>query len=178
MPNVFEDGVMVLDFALAIDGDDFAVRLAGRRPSRSRDRAPPSARNRRPAAPAPWRGSGHDNPIFTAAFLKCKAVSRAVPSALSCSCGFCRISSEIRLSIAVTLSQMQSGSGFRQRGQSGVVSAAAEPASGFDCFDVRPLYARDGAVRSAQPPPELFRRRPTVRPDPGPSRRRSRSIRR
>src|SRR6266478_3109000 len=84
---------------------------------------------------------GHDNPIFTAAFLKCKAVSRAVPSALSCSCGCCRISNEIRLSIGVTLSQMQSGSGFWQRGQSGVISAAAEPASGLDCFDMRPLYA-------------------------------------
>jgi hypothetical protein len=53
------------------------------------------------------------------------AVSRAVPSALSCSCGCCRISSETLLLIGVTLSQMQSGSGLPQCGQSGTTSSAA-----------------------------------------------------
>src|SRR5947207_12420470 len=84
---------------------------------------------------------GHDNPIFTTAFLKCRAVSRAVPSVLSCSCGCCRISDEIRLSIVLTLSQMQSGNGFWQRGQSGIASTTVVPVSGSDCFDMRPLYA-------------------------------------
>src|ERR1700676_1375 len=83
---------------------------------------------------------GHDNPILITAFLKCKAVSRAVPSALSCSCGCCRINSEIRLSIGVMLSQMHSGCGFWQCEQSGIASTAVGPASGSDGFDMRPLY--------------------------------------
>jgi hypothetical protein len=37
------------------------------------------------------------------------------------------------------LSQMHSGNGLWQCGQSGI--AAATPVSGSDCFDMRPLYA-------------------------------------
>src|SRR4051812_35385442 len=83
---------------------------------------------------------GQDRPILTTASLKCMAVSRAVPSALSCSCGCCRIRSEILLSIDVTLSQMQSGSGLPQCGQSGTTSSV-EPDLGWACSDIRPLYA-------------------------------------
>src|SRR6185295_14432103 len=83
---------------------------------------------------------GQDRPILTTASLKCIAVSRAVPSALSCSCGCCRISSETLLLIGVTLSQMQSGSGLPQCGQSGTTSSA-EPGLELACSDIRPLYA-------------------------------------
>ena len=139
--DIAEDGALVrLDLALAVDRDDLARRYRDRRPWPSRDRAPPSARDRRPAGPAPWRGSARTGRSSRTAFLKCSAVSRAVPSALSCSCGCCRISSEILFSIGVTLSQMHSGSGLRQCGQSGTASAAA-PASDSACSDMRPLYA-------------------------------------
>src|ERR1700739_757889 len=91
---------------------------------------------------------GQDNPIFSTAFAKCSAVSRAVPSALSCSCGCGRISSETRFSIGVMLSQMHSGNGLWQRGQSGI--AAAVPVSGSDCFDIRPLYAAQRRASTTQ----------------------------
>src|SRR5215216_668268 len=98
---------------------------------------------------------GQDRPILTTASLKCIAVSRAVPSALSCSCGCCRISSETLLLIGVTLSQMHSGSGLPQCGQSGITSSAGPdletpdlgtpdlgtPDLGLACSDIRPLYA-------------------------------------
>ena len=71
---------------------------------------------------------------FRAAFLKCSAVSRAVPSALSCSCGCCRINSATLFSIRVMLSQMQSGNGFWQLGQSGIACAMAAPVAGSDGF--------------------------------------------
>src|SRR6185369_292110 len=56
----------------------------------------------------------------------------------------CRIRSSILLSIGVTLSQMQSGSGLPQCGQSGTTSSAApdlRPELGLACSDIRPLYA-------------------------------------
>src|SRR5215218_9491407 len=103
---------------------------------------------------------GQDRPILTTPSLKCIAVSRAVPSALSCSCGCCRISSETLLLIGVTLSQMHSGSGLPQCGQSGTTSSTgpdlgtpdlrtrdlatpglATPDLGLACSDIRPLYA-------------------------------------
>src|SRR6185295_5359065 len=87
---------------------------------------------------------GQDRPILTTASLKCIAVSRAVPSALSCSCGCWIISSETLLLIGVTLSQMQSGSGLPQCGQSGTTSSAGpdlRPDLGLACSDIRPLYA-------------------------------------
>src|SRR5207237_4311218 len=82
------------------------------------------------------------------------AVTRAVPSALSCSCGCCRISSETLLLIGVTLSQMQSGSGLPQCGQSGTTSSAGpdlrpdlRPDLGLTCSDMRPLYASWPAIQ-------------------------------
>src|SRR5215218_7757629 len=98
---------------------------------------------------------GQDRPILTTASLKCIAVSRAVPRPLSCSCGCCRISNESLLLIGVTLSQMHSGSGLPQCGQSGTTSSAgpdlgtpdlatpglATPGLGLACSDIRPLYA-------------------------------------
>jgi len=44
-------------------------------------------------------------------------------------------------SIGVMLSQMQSGNGFWQLGQSGIASAMAAPVAGSDGFDMGPLYA-------------------------------------
>src|SRR5580698_5531660 len=102
--DVFQDrALVVLDLALAVDGDDISVGLQigdfGRAeieygPARGIVNLPPSALER----------LGHDRPIFSTASLKCSAVSRAVPSALSCSCGCCRINSETLFSIGVMLS--------------------------------------------------------------------------
>src|SRR5206468_13113308 len=61
-----------------------------------------------------------------------------------CSCGCCRISSETLLLIGVTLSQMQSGSGLPQCGQSRTTSSVGpdlRPDLGLACSDIRPLYA-------------------------------------
>src|SRR3984885_8169009 len=79
---------------------------------------------------------GHDSPIFSTAFLKCRAVSRAVPSARSCSCGCCRVNNEIRFSIGTMLSQMHNAGGLWQRGQSGVASAATGSTSAWDCLGI------------------------------------------
>src|SRR6266478_8210469 len=94
--------------------------------------------------PSAFERLGHDNPILTTAFLKCRAVSRAVPSALSCSCGCCRIRSATLLSIGVMLSQMHSGNGLPQSAHSGTSSTSVpvlDSALDSDCFDIRPLYA-------------------------------------
>jgi len=49
--NVFEGGALIiLDFALAIDGDDFALRLQVGDLRGAEIEQPPSARDRRPAA--------------------------------------------------------------------------------------------------------------------------------
>src|SRR3569623_1437023 len=75
--------------------------------------------------PSAFDRLGHDRPIFSVAFESCKAVSRAVPSNLSCSCGCCRIRTSIRFSIGSRPSQTQSGSGLPQSGHSEMSSAGA-----------------------------------------------------
>ena len=113
-------------------------RCRGRRPSRIPDTGSPSARDRRPAVPAPSKGSATTGRSSTPHVLKCSAASRAVPSALSCSCGCCRIRSAMRLSTGVTVSQMQSGTGLRQCGHSATASA---PPACSDGSDISGLYA-------------------------------------
>src|SRR3979490_3080067 len=65
--------------------------------------------------------------------LKCSAVSLAVPRSRSCSCGCCRISSEILLSIRGIPSHTHSAGGLRQCGHSAFGSAGGAgggPAAG------------------------------------------------
>src|SRR4051794_21993631 len=96
---------------------------------------------------------GHDNPILSTASPKCSAVSRAVPSARSCSCGCWRIRRSILFSIGVMLSQIHKGSGLPQSAHSGTSSTTASAlnwaldlALDSGCFDIRPLYAARGSA--------------------------------
>ena len=89
---------------------------------------------------------GQDSPILSSASLKCSAVSRAVPSSRSCSCGCCRISSDTLLSIGAMPSHTHSARGLRQRGHSAV---------------------RIGRGRRRRPGGSLFAHRGRIRPDLG-----------
>ena len=82
----------------------------------------------------------------------------------------------MRLSIGVMLSQMHSGSGLWQRGQSGTASAVAGPVSGSDGLDMRPLYAC--RRRASTAPGRPLRYSAGAATAAGSDRRRTRSIKR
>src|SRR4029077_20022426 len=89
---------------------------------------------------------GQDSPILSSASLKCSAVSRAVPSSRSCSCGCCRISSDTLLSIRAIPPHTQSANGLRQRGHSALGSAGDACGGAADCSVIAAVYARTRAA--------------------------------